>query len=39
MDEVSEALYANAAFPELWETKTIKGNVSEYFRLAQYHQL
>ena len=40
MDEVSEALYANAAFPELWETKTIKEmypNIFDWLNIIRYN--
>jgi lipoprotein-releasing system permease protein len=40
MDEVSEALYANAAFPELWETKTIREmypNIFDWLNIIRYN--
>ncbi|HZI01056.1 MAG TPA: FtsX-like permease family protein [Flavisolibacter sp.] len=40
MDEVSEALYADAAFPELWETKTIREmypNIFDWLNIIRYN--
>ncbi|HZH01366.1 MAG TPA: FtsX-like permease family protein [Flavisolibacter sp.] len=40
MDEVSEALYDNAAFPELWETKTIREmypNIFDWLNIIRYN--
>ena len=40
MDNVSEALYADAAFPELWETKTIKEmypNIFDWLNIIRYN--
>jgi lipoprotein-releasing system permease protein len=40
MDDVSEALYADTAFPELWETKTIKEmypNIFDWLNIIRYN--
>ena len=40
MENVSEALYADAAFPELWETKTIREmypNIFDWLNIIRYN--
>ena len=40
MDEVSEVLYANEAFPQLWETKTVREmypNIFDWLNIISYN--